>query len=321
MVIGGNEVFTSASLGIVLKTEGYDRPEALLRDADTAMYRAKELGKSRFKVFNQKMHDQALKLMALETDLRRAVDLREFEVAYQPIVRLDTRSISGFEALVRWRHPKHGIISPADFISLAEDTGLIYAIDHLVLEEACMQVNRWQAIYNTNNTDQLTLNINISGKHFGQAMLPGQISRALEESGLPSSALNVEITESALMDNPSVAEDILKQLKNLGTSICIDDFGTGYSSLSYLQRFPIDVVKVDRSFINDVEGDIDSQAIVRTVFSLGNSLGLKIVAEGVETPEQLAFLESEGCRYVQGFLFYKPMSAAEVDDILAQGIH
>ncbi|MGL1863061.1 MAG: EAL domain-containing protein [Pseudodesulfovibrio sp.] len=315
--IGGNEVFTSASLGLVLKTEGYDRPESLLRDADTAMYRAKELGKSRFKVFNKKMHDQALKLMALETDLRRAVDLREFEVAYQPIVRLDTRKISGFEALVRWRHPKHGIINPGDFISLAEDTGLIYAIDNLVLDEACSQVKHWQNTFNKGMEDKLTLNINISGKHFGHSMLPGQITRALDDSGLAAESLNIEITESALMDNPSVAEDILKQLKTLGTNICIDDFGTGYSSLSYLQRFPIDVVKVDRSFITGVEDDLDSQAIVRTIFSLGDSLGLKIVAEGVETPAQLDFLESEGCCYVQGFLFYKPLSAAEVDSTLA----
>ncbi len=315
-VIGGNEVFTSASLGIVLKTEGYDRPEALLRDADTAMYRAKELGKSRFKVFNQKMHDQALELMALETDLRRAVDLREFEVVYQPIVCLGTRLISGFEALVRWRHAEHGIIMPGDFISLAEDTGLIYAIDNLVLVDACAQIRRWQSTYSDHIGEELSLNINISGKHFGQPMLLSQVSRALDDSGLSPASLNIEITESALMENPAMAEEVLKQLKNLGIQICIDDFGTGYSSLSYLQRFPIDVVKVDRSFIDGVDRDQDSQAIVRTVFSLGESLGLKIVAEGVETPAQLAFLESEGCRFVQGYLFYKPMSAAEVDELL-----
>jgi diguanylate cyclase (GGDEF)-like protein/PAS domain S-box-containing protein len=317
--INGNEVFTSASLGIVLKTDGYDRPEALLRDADTAMYRAKELGKSRFKVFNQKMHDQALRLMALETDLRRAVDLREFEVAYQPIVCLDTRRVCGFEALVRWRHPEHGVIMPGDFISLAEDTGLIYSIDNLVLVDACAQVKHWQASYGANMGEHLTLNINISGRHFGQPMLLSQITRALDDSGLHPQSLNIEITESALMDNPALAEEVLKQLKLLGAKVCIDDFGTGYSSLSYLQRFPIDVVKVDRSFIDGVENNQDSQAIVRTVFSLGESLGLKIVAEGVETPAQLAFLESEGCRYVQGFLFYKPLSAAEVDELLAGG--
>jgi len=316
--IGGHEVFSSASLGIVLKTEGYDRPESLLRDADTAMYRAKELGKSRFKVFNKKMHDQALKLMALETDLRRAVDLHEFQVAYQPIVCLDDRQISGFEALVRWHHPEHGVISPDNFIPLAEDTGLIYAIDNLVLTDACAQVRKWQLRYGETMKNGLTLNVNVSGKHFGQAMLAGQISRALEQSGLPAESLNIEITESALMDDPSMAEDILKQLKNLGANVCIDDFGTGYSSLSYLQRFPIDVVKVDRSFINDVDDDPDSQAIVRTVFSLGESLGLKIVAEGIETPAQLAFLESEGCRYVQGFLFYKPLTADEIEALFSR---
>jgi len=315
--IRGHEVFTSASLGIVLKTEGYDRPEALLRDADTAMYRAKELGKSRFKVFNQKMHDQALKLMALETDLRRAVDLEEFEVVYQPIVSLETRRISGFEALVRWQHPEHGTIRPDQFIPLAEDTGLIYSIDSFVMRHACAQVKQWQKQYCCNGNGALTLNVNVSGKHFGHALLPTQITNALERSGLSSKCLNIEITESALMSNPQVAEDILRQIKNLGPNVCIDDFGTGYSSLSYLQRFPIDVVKVDRSFIRDVADDKDSQAIVHTVFSLGESLDLKIVAEGVENDEQLAFLEAEGCRYVQGYLFYKPLSAAEVETILS----
>jgi diguanylate cyclase (GGDEF)-like protein/PAS domain S-box-containing protein len=317
--INGNEVFTSASLGIVLKTDGYDRPEALLRDADTAMYRAKEHGKARFKVFNQKMHDQALRLMALETDLRRAVDLREFEVVYQPIVCLDTRRVCGFEALVRWRHPEHGVIMPGDFISLAEDTGLIYSIDNLVLVESCAQVKHWQSTFGARMGEHLTLNINISGKHFGQPLLLSQVTRALGDSGLHPESLNIEITESALMDNPAMAEEVLKQLKILGTKVCIDDFGTGYSSLSYLQRFPIDVVKVDRSFIDGVEGNLDSQAIVRTVFTLGQSLGLKVVAEGVETPDQLAFLEREGCRYVQGFLFYKPLSAGEVDELLSGG--
>lgn len=314
--IGGNEVFTSVSLGIVLKTDGYDRPDALLRDADTAMYRAKELGKSRFKVFNRKMHDQALQLMELETDLRRAVDLREFEVFYQPIICLDKRKVCGFEALVRWKHPEHGVIAPGDFISLAEDTGLIYSIDNLVLEEACTQVKKWQNMLGE-QYGSLTVNVNISGRHFGQAMLAGQVGRVLEESGLGAESLYIEITESALMDNPSVAGEMLQQLKDHGIRICIDDFGTGYSSLSYLQRFPIDVVKVDRSFINEVENDQDSQAIVRTVFSLGESMGLKIVAEGVETAAQLEFLENEGCQFVQGYFFYKPLTAAEVDKILA----
>jgi EAL domain-containing protein (putative c-di-GMP-specific phosphodiesterase class I) len=280
------------------------------------MYRAKELGKSRFKVFNRKMHDQALQLMELETDLRRAVDLREFEVIYQPIVGLDNRQVCGFEALVRWRHPEHGIIGPGDFVPLAEDTGLIYAIDNMVLEEACAQVKRWQTLAGVKCGSELTINVNISGKHFGQSMLAGQVMRALEDSGLGAESLNIEITESALMNNPALAEEVLQQLKDIGVHICIDDFGTGYSSLSYLQRFPIDVVKVDRSFIVDVEDNKDSQAIVRTVFSLGESMGLKIVAEGVETAGQLGFLEREGCLFVQGYFFYKPMTVEEVDNLL-----
>jgi EAL domain-containing protein (putative c-di-GMP-specific phosphodiesterase class I) len=259
--------------------------------------------------------------MELETDLRRAVDLKEFEVVYQPIVCLDTRHICGFEALIRWQHPEHGTISPDSFIPVAEDTGLIYAIDNIVLMEACSQIKKWQLAYQDSSPEPLTMNINISGKHFGKSMLPGQITRALDDSGLSPEHLNIEITESALMDNPAVAEDILKQIKNLGVRISIDDFGTGYSSLSYLQRFPIDVVKVDRSFINDVDGNQDSQAIVRTVFSLGQSLGLKIVAEGVETNEQLAFLESEGFRFVQGYLFYKPLSAGEIETLLIKERH
>ncbi|WP_243544249.1 EAL domain-containing protein [Pseudodesulfovibrio tunisiensis] len=314
-IIRGNEVFTSASIGIVLKTDGYERPDALFRDADTAMYRAKELGKSRFKVFNRKMHDQALKLMALETDLRRAVDLGEFEVVYQPVVSMETRLISGVEALVRWRHPQHGIIQPGDFVPLAEDTGLIYAIDNFVLERACSQVRQWQTLFPDSMHAPLELNVNISGKHFGQPLLIGQVTKALQNSGLPSETLNIEITESALMDDPARAEDMVRQLKELGSNVCIDDFGTGYSSLSYLQRFPIDVVKVDRTFINEVDTDADSQAIVRTIFSLGESMGLKVVAEGVETPQQLAFLEGEGCNFVQGYLFYKPLSAAELDEV------
>ncbi len=316
--IKGHEVFTSASLGIVLETDGYKQPEALLRDADTAMYRAKELGKSRFKVFNQRMHDKVLKLMALETDLRRAVDLHEFEIFYQPIIDLDTQKISSFEALVRWQHPKQGLINPGGFISLAEDTGLICGIDNYVLMKACSQIKHWQTSHTDKLQDLLSLNINFSGKHFNKTVLPSQISRALKNSGLPPKALNVEITESTLMDNSSVAEDMLQQIKNLGVNICIDDFGTGYSSLSYLQRFPIDVLKVDRSFIQGVDKDKDSQAIVRTVFSLGTSLDLKVVAEGIETTEQLAFLKNEGCRYAQGFLFHKPLSVQDVDSLLTQ---
>ncbi len=314
----GNEVFSSASIGIVLHTHGYERPEALMRDADTAMYRAKEQGKSRFKVFNQRMHDQALQLMEMENDLRRAIDQRELTVAYQPIVHLGTRRIAGFEALVRWEHPEHGLVSPGDFIPVAEDTGLIHAIDYRVMEEACRNMLRWQRRSDADSGPPLTLNFNISGKHFGRTQLLRQVGDLIETTGIRPDCLTIELTESALVSHPAMAEELLLQLKALGVNICIDDFGTGYSSFSYLQKFPIDVVKVDRTFVARVQDDRDSRAIVSTIFNLGHSMDLKVVAEGVESDAQLSFLEKAGCSYVQGFLFHKPMLAAEVECILEQ---
>ncbi|GAB7022335.1 EAL domain-containing protein [Salidesulfovibrio brasiliensis] len=314
-VLHGNEVFTSASIGIVLNTTGYDRPEALLRDADTAMYRAKELGKSRFKVFNQKMHHQVMELMEMETDLRRALESDEVEVMYQPVIDMRDNSVAGFEALVRWHHPERGMVSPDDFIPVAEDTGLIYAIDNYVLKRACTTVRRWQKQFRSDGP-RLTINTNLSGKHFGRTQLVRQVDNTLKETGIDPELVNLEITESALVDQPATAEEMLRQLKVLGVNLCIDDFGTGYSSLAYLQRFPIDVVKVDRTFVAAVEHDQDSRAIVRTILSLGASMNLKVVAEGVETKKQLDFLAEAGCKYVQGFLFYKPMSEAEAETLL-----
>lgn len=315
----GHEVFTSASIGIVLHTQEYDRPEQLLRDADTAMYRAKEQGKSRFKVFNRKMHDHVLLLMEMENDLRRALDHNELTVAYQPIVHLPTRRITGFEALVRWQHPERGLVSPGDFVPLAEDTGLIYPVDYQVIGQACNQVREWQSRFGDEDTPPLTLNVNISGKHFGRTQLLRQMEELIESSGMEPSSLNIELTESALVDYPVMAEELLTQLKRCGVNICIDDFGTGYSSLSYLQKFPIDVVKVDRTFVSQVQEDRDSRAIVSTIFSLGASMDLKVVAEGVETQGQLDFLEQAGCHYVQGYLFYQPMFAEEVEAMLEAG--
>ncbi len=312
----GNEVFTSASIGIVLHTQEYERPEQLLRDADTAMYRAKEQGKSRFKVFNQKMHDNVLRLMEMENDLRRALEHGELTVAYQPIVHLPTRRIAGFEALVRWRHPERGLVNPVDFVPLAEDTGLIYPVDYQVMEQACAQVQQWQKRFSNNGHPPLTLNVNISGKHFGRPQLLRHMGELIAESGVDPACLNIELTESALVDYPAMAEELLSQLKACGVNICIDDFGTGYSSLSYLQKFPIDVVKVDQTFVSQVQNDRDSRAIVSTIFSLGSSMDLKVVAEGVETQGQLDFLEQSGCHYVQGYLFYKPMFADEVEAML-----
>ncbi|MEF2145679.1 MAG: EAL domain-containing protein [Desulfovibrionaceae bacterium] len=320
--LDGNEVFTSASIGIVLHTHDYERPEALLRDADTAMYRAKELGKSRFKVFNQRMHEQALHLMELETDLRKAVDHNEFHAVFQPIVSLKTLRVAGFETLVRWNHPLHGTIAPDNFIPLAEDTGLVYAIDHLMLESTCERILQWReqfpGLYFA-GPEPMTISLNFSGKHLKQPLLAGRIEDVFKRHGLDPRCVNLEITEHTLMDNPAQAEEVLGKLKAVGVGLCIDDFGTGYSSLSYLQRFPIDTVKIDRSFVQGLETDRDSRAIVKTVISLGLSLGLKVVAEGVETLEQLEILEASGCRYAQGYLFSRPVSARAATEMLAEG--
>ncbi|MDD4730991.1 MAG: EAL domain-containing protein [Desulfovibrio sp.] len=321
-VLDGNEVFTSASIGIVLHTGTYQRPEALLRDADTAMYRAKELGKSRFKVFNHRMHEQALHLMELETDLRKAMDHDEFHAVFQPIVRLEDLGIAGFEVLVRWHHPVHGVIAPDHFIPLAEDTGLIYGIDRQMLDEACAQAARWKERFPErffDTEDPMTVSMNFSGKHLKQPALLGRVEEALQRYGLDPRIVNLEITEHTLMDNPAQAGEMLAKLKEMGVGLCIDDFGTGYSSLSYLQRFPIDVVKIDRSFVTGMENDPDSRAIVQTVISLGRALGLRVVAEGVETASQLDILRRAGCRYAQGYLFSRPAEVEEAGQMLAQG--
>ena len=319
--LGGNEVFTSSSIGIVLHTREYSRPEQLLRDADTAMYRAKEMGKARFKVFNKRMHEQALQLMELETDLRRAIENGDFHAVYQPIINIAEGRVAGFEALVRWDHATQGVIMPDTFIPLAEDTGLIYEIDYRVLEMACTRVARWQAEFPEVFADGagVTFNMNISGKHFRQPLLITQVEQILERTGADPRRINLEITESALMDHPATAGEILDKLKHHGIGLCIDDFGTGYSSLSYLQRFPIDVVKIDRSFVAAVREDRDSQTIVKTIVSLGLSLGLKVVAEGVERPEQLEFLKRCGCQFAQGFFFSRPISERRVEDLLRAG--
>lgn len=308
----GHEVFTSASIGIVLHTESYEQPDALLRDADTAMYRAKEQGKSRFKVFNHRMHVAALRLMELETDLRHAVDARDLRLVYQPIVRLRDRRVVGFEALLRWTHPTHGPVNPTEFITLAEDAGLIYPIDYGVLHQVCRDLSSWMNGRGPGaSARSLNVHVNVSGKHFRNPFLVGEVEAALLDSGLPPACLTLEITESAFVDNLSTAADVLGKLKNLGVRLCIDDFGTGYSSLGYLQRYPIDVIKVDKSFVAAVNSDGDTRAIATSIISLGNSLGLSVVAEGVETPEQLEFLRRTGCGLAQGFLFHRPVAEEE----------
>ena len=312
--IGGHEVFTTASIGIALSNTGYERAEDLLRDADTAMYRAKLEGKKRHVVFDKAMHDRAMQLLQTETDLRRALTRQEFFLNYQPIVSLETGRVLSFEALVRWRHPERGTVAPGDFIPVAEETGLIVPLGLWVLNEACQQMREWQRLGLAD--EAVTMSVNLSSRQFSQADLIEQIAGALRESGLKAGNLKLEITESMVMENIDTAIDMLMQLRNLGVGLSIDDFGTGYSSLSYLHRFPIDTLKIDRSFVTQMTDNSENAEIVRTIVTLARSLDMAVVAEGVETADQLRQLGDLGCDYGQGYLFSRPVGAGLAVELL-----
>jgi EAL domain-containing protein (putative c-di-GMP-specific phosphodiesterase class I) len=305
--LGGHEVFTSGSIGIALSSHGYDRPEEALRDADTAMYRAKALGKARHEIFDKSMHDRAVALLGLETDLRRAINRREFRLYYQPIVALDTGRIVGFEALVRWQHPERGLLSPAEFISVAEETGLIIPLGQWVLDEACRQMGVWQAQFCAD--PPLVVSVNLCTKQFSQPDLIERIKHMLLDTGFDAHNLKLEITESVVMENASVATATLGQLGELGIKLYIDDFGTGYSSLSYLHRFPVGTLKIDRSFVSRMNAQDENLEIIRTIIQLAHNLRMEVIAEGVETGEQLAQLKGLKCEYGQGYLFSEPVDA------------
>ncbi|HYG98899.1 MAG TPA: EAL domain-containing protein [Terriglobales bacterium] len=298
------DVFTSASIGVAVSTPHYVSAEEVLRDADIAMYRAKLGGGARLELFDSAMHEQVLRQLRLETDLRRALDRREFEVVFQPIVVLDDCQLEGVEALIRWRHPQRGLISPGEFISVAESTGLIVPLGRWMLQESCRQFQSLQGEMGAPRT----LSVNFSAQEFSQADLVEQVEQALSASGVCGSCLHVEITESTMMTNVEQISDMLLALKALGVRISIDDFGTGYSSLSYLRRLPIDALKIDRSFVLGMQADQESREIVHTILALARNLGLQTIAEGAETPEQVAQLKSMQCTYGQGFYFSKPVS-------------
>jgi diguanylate cyclase (GGDEF)-like protein/PAS domain S-box-containing protein len=313
----GHEIFTAASLGIAFSTTGYNRPEDLLRDADTAMYRAKAQGRSRYEIFHPGMHAHAVALLQLETDLRRAIDRQELHLHYQPIVSLRTYQVIGFEALLRWQHPQRGMVSPVDFIPIAEETGLITSIGCWVLREACQQMQQWHQQFPKQRS--MTIQVNLSGKQF-TPQLAEQADQILQEVGLDAHCLKLELTESILMENAESAVTTLAQLKQLGIQLAIDDFGTGYSSLSYLHRFPIDTLKIDRSFIAKVDADGEQLAIVRTIMTLAWNLGMEVVAEGVETMKQLAQLRALKCECAQGYLFSVPLSADAATQLVEHGL-
>ncbi len=348
--LSGHEVFITASIGIVLSTTGYEQLEDILRDADTAMYRAKAQGKACHQVFDKAMHLRAVTLLQLESDLRRAVisiahqghehigasspsspaeiigtrvpeeRSQDFQVYYQPIVSLASGRIKGFEALVRWQHPIRGLVSPMEFIPIAEETGLIVPLGYWVLRSACYQMRVWQERFPT--TPPLTISVNLSSKQFLQPNLIEQIDKVLQETGLSACSLRLEVTESAIMENTETAATMLLQLRNLGIEIYIDDFGTGYSSLSYLQRFPVNALKIDRSFVSHMGVDGEDSEIVQTIIMLAHKLGIDVIAEGVETQEQLAQLRELCCSQAQaqGYLFSKPLNSQATESLIAKNL-
>ncbi|MBW4441378.1 MAG: EAL domain-containing protein [Plectolyngbya sp. WJT66-NPBG17] len=312
--LDGHEVFTSASIGITLSSTEFDRPEDLLRGADIAMYRAKAHGKACHEVFDTDMHTHVVALMQLENDLRRAVERQDFELYYQPIVALATGQIMGFEALVRWLHPEQGIISPGKFVPIAEETGLIIPLGQWVLREACRQLKQWQDEFASE--PPLSISVNLSSRQFSQPSLINQIRQILTDTGVDAHCLKLEITESAIMENTESAMDMLLQLKAMGIQLSVDDFGTGYSSLGYLYRFPMDVLKIDQSFVSRVDVDGEKLELVRTIITLAWNLGMDVVAEGVETTKQLAQLKALKCEYAQGYLFSKPLTRTDAAKLI-----
>nr|WP_290223361.1 EAL domain-containing protein [Trichocoleus desertorum] len=326
--LSGHEILTTASIGIAFSSSDHHQPEDILRDADLALYQAKAAGRNRYELFDASMHRGNLAHLQLEHDLRRAIakaqmdalepESQELWLQYQPIVSLKTNRIMGFEALIRWHHPERGLIPPADFIPLAEETGLIMPIGQWVLRQACQQLYTWQQL--TSLPWPLIVSVNLSSRQFTQPDLVNQVSQILQETHLNPRYLKLEITESVVMENAEVATTMLQQLKGLGIQLAIDDFGTGYSSLSYLYRFPIDTLKIDRSFINRIDIDGENLEIVRTIVTLAWNLGMDVIAEGVETAKQLAQLKALKCEYAQGYFFARPLNCEAATALIATGI-
>ena len=314
--LSGNEVFASASIGIAPASSSYERAEDVLRDADTAMYRAKALGKARHQVFDRTMHARAVALLQLETDLRRALDREEFRLYYQPIVEFSSGRIEGFEALIRWQHPERNIIPPSEFIPVAEENGLIIPIGRWAIREACRQLKIWQQQFPID--PPLSVSVNISGKQLSRPDLVDEIKAALKETGIDPSTLKLEITESVIMENAEYAVEMLLQLRALNVQLNVDDFGTGYSSLSYLHRFPVNTLKIDRSFVSRIDAKSENSEIIGTILTLAKNLGMSVIAEGVETDEQLQRLYSLGCLEGQGFLFSVPLDGESVAKLLIE---
>lgn len=312
--LNGRKVYTTASIGIALSTD-YIWADDLLRDAQIALYQAKRLGRARHAIFQPSMRMQADSRTHLETDLRLALERHELCLYYQALVSLETGQIVGFEALARWQHPELGLILPAEFIPIAEDTGLIINMGYWALKQACERIQLWQRTFP--RQPPLLVSVNLSGKQFSQPDLIDQVKHVLDETGLTGDSLKLEITESLLMDDLELAIATLEQIKLLNVRLGIDDFGTGYSSLSHLYHFPVDTLKVDQSFIRRIGDNSENDEIVRTIVALAHNLGLNVIAEGIETPTQLSLLRSIHCEYGQGYLFSEPLDVDTAEALLA----
>jgi EAL domain-containing protein (putative c-di-GMP-specific phosphodiesterase class I) len=310
----GQEIYITMSIGVALGPTNSEHIADTLRDAETAMHRAKERGKARYEVFGRDMHGEVMTRLKMEMDLRHACEHSELFVDYQPIVSLEHRTLLGFEALARWRHPEFGLVPPKEFIPVAEDSGEILTLGQSVLESACLQAKGWLDIYH--GPQPLFVSVNLSVKQFNQPDLVENIANVLELTALPPHCLKLEITESVFSDNIEAAVGLLTRLRELGVQLSIDDFGTGYSSLSYLQRFPVDTLKIDRSFVNQMMENEENIAIVRTIVALAQNLGMDVIAEGVETEAQLNLLRKLECEKGQGYLFATPLNAAIVEQFI-----
>ena len=314
IMIGSNGATVSPSIGIALFPDDADDADDLIRLADAAMYQSKLAGGQGYQFYRPDMNGAALRRIGLGVALQRAIRQREFELEYQPQVDLDNGAVVGLEALVRWRHPERGQIPPDQFIPLAEELGLMTPLGNLILEMACMQIAEWKRLH----LPVLRVAVNLSAHQFKHADLLVHVNKWLDKAGLDVSLLELELTETSIMHDPEAAADILGRLSEAGVRVTIDDFGTGYSSLAYLKRFPLDALKIDRSFVRDVTEDASDGAIVRTIIALAQHLNLHVVAEGVETLEQLDFLRANSCRFAQGFYFSPAVPADEVFDVVAR---
>lgn len=315
-MINGYKITTSASIGVVFSKKEYTSPEEYIKYADIAMYEAKFQGKDRYVIFDENTQKRISKNLKLENDLKHALERNELLLYYQPIVSLKTEKIIGFEALVRWSHPELGLVSPMDFIPIAEETGLIIPIGKWILQEACRQVSHWHRKYK--GTESLIINVNMSAMQLKQWDIVEQITEVLRETAISPKNLNIEITESALITDVKSSQIVLEQIRNLGVSIQIDDFGTGYSSLSYLQQFPFNVIKVDRSFVQQLDSNDKNHGVVKSIILMAHELNMQVTGEGIETVSQLIRLKDLGCEHGQGYYFSKPLDKVNAEKLLLQ---